>query len=206
MTAALERQREVWRKKAPRYDREMGFWERVLLKDARPLLCSRAHGEVLEVAVGTGRNFGQYPADVHLVGIDLSPEMLALARDRADNDPRSIDLREGNAHALDFPDASFCTVVCTFAMCNIPNQERALAEMYRVLRSGGRLLLVDHVASTNTIALGVQRVLEKLTLRFQGEHLTRRLLPLVVAAGFKIETHRRYSLGIVEELTARRPL
>lgn len=202
--AALERQREVWRKQAAGYDRAMGFWEWALFRGVRPWLCSQARGNVLDLAVGTGRNFDYYPADVHLVGIDLSPEMIALARHRADHDSRSVDLQEGNAQSLNFPDASFDTVVCTFSMCNIPDQEQALGEMHRVLRPGGRLLLVDHVASTNTVVLTVQRILETLTLRFSAEHLTRRPAALLSNAGFEVETCRRHHLGIVEEVVARR--
>lgn len=81
---------------------------------------------------------------------------------------RRVELREGDAHALAFDDDSFDTVVCTFSLCNIPDQQRAIGEMVRVLRPGGPLLLVDHVASTTRVARAVQRALERLSLRFSG--------------------------------------
>lgn len=199
----VARQRELWRRKAPHYDREMGFWERVLFGDAREWVCSRAEGEVLEVAVGTGRNLPFYPSDVRLTGIDLSPEMLAIAHERTRELGRTVTLQEGDAHHLDFPDDAFDTVVCAFSLCNIPDRRRALVEMRRVLRPGGLLVLVDHVSSTNRVALTIQRLLEKLTIRFGGDHLTRRSLPLVLDAGFTVEDRQREKLGIVERLTAR---
>jgi ubiquinone/menaquinone biosynthesis C-methylase UbiE len=140
-----ERLKRHWEKEAPTYDRRMSFFERVLFGDGREWVCSRASGEVLEVAVGTGRNFPFYPQGVRLTGIDLSPPMLEIAWERADEVGVDADLREGDAQELPFPEASFDTVVCTLSLCNIPNDRRAIAEMKRVLRPGGRLLLLDHV-------------------------------------------------------------
>jgi ubiquinone/menaquinone biosynthesis C-methylase UbiE len=141
-----ERLKRVWEREAPTYDRRMGFFERVLFGDGREWVCSRASGEVLEVAVGTGRNFPFYPQGVRLTGIDLSPAMLRIARKRADELGADVDLREGDAQELPFPGTSFETVVCTLSLCNIPGERRAIAEMKCVLRPGGRLLLLDHVS------------------------------------------------------------
>lgn len=202
---AVQRQRRLWEKQAPHYDRQMRFWERRLFGDARAWACSQATGDVLEIAVGTGRNLPFYPDGSRLTGIDLSPAMLEIARKRADELGREVDLREADAHALPYPDASFDTVVCTFSLCNIPDEHRAIAEMHRVLRPGGLLILADHVASTSRLVLGIQRLFEKLTFRWAGDHQTRRPLPIVADSGFTIETQQRYAKGIVERLTARKP-
>ena len=202
---ASERQRRLWEREAPRYDRQMRVWERFLFGDARAWACSQATGDVLEVAIGTGRNLPFYPASTALTGLDLSSAMLQIARNRAHELGRPVDLREGDAHALPYGDASFDTVVCTFSLCNIPNERRAITEMHRVLRPGGLLILADHVASTSRTLLTVQRLFEKLTLRLAGDHQTRRPLPIVKAAGFTIEKSERYKKGIVERLTARKP-
>jgi ubiquinone/menaquinone biosynthesis C-methylase UbiE len=79
-----ERLKRHWEREAPTYDRRMDFFERVLFGDGREWVCSRASGQVLEVAVGTGRNFTFYPQGVRLSGIDLSPAMLEIARKRAE--------------------------------------------------------------------------------------------------------------------------
>ena len=108
---------------------------------------SRRAGVVLELAVGTARNISYYPADVTLTGIELSPEMLAIGRRRAERLGRRVDLRVGDAQALGFPDESFDTVVCTLGLCTIPDPRRAVAKARRVLQPAGRLLLLEHVRS-----------------------------------------------------------
>src|SRR3712207_1423477 len=157
-----ERLKRHWEREAPTYDRRVGFFERVLFGDGRQWVCSRASGKVLEVAVGTGRNFTFYPQGVRLSGIDLSPAMLRIARKRAEELGVDADLREGDAQQLPFAGAFFDTVVCTFSLCTIPDDRRAIAEMKRVLRLGGRLLLLDHVRASSKVWLAVQRVLEQI--------------------------------------------
>jgi ubiquinone/menaquinone biosynthesis C-methylase UbiE len=200
-----ERLKRVWEREAPAYDRRMSFFERVLFGDGREWVCSRASGEVLEVAVGTGRNFPFYPEGVRLTAIDLSPAMLEIARKKTDELGLDADLREGNAQELPFADASFDTVVCTLSLCNISDDLRAIAEMKRVLRPGGRLLLLDHVRASSKVWLAVQRVLEPLSWRFSCDHLLRRPLEHVLAEGFEVEQRERYKAGIVERLSARKP-
>ena len=201
---ATERQRRVWDKRAPTYDRMMGLMEKLLFGDGRAWACSQASGEVLEIAVGTGRNFPFYPDGVRLTGIELSQEMLAIARRRAAELAQEILLLQGDAQALAFPDTSFDTVVCTLSLCSIPDDRKAVAEMKRVLRPGGRLLLLDHVPSTTRVWRGLQWLIEQVTLRVEGEHLLRRPLEHVRAEGFEIEGAERLKAGIVERVSARK--
>ncbi len=200
-----EQVRRIWDKRAPTYDRRMDIFEKLLFGDGRAWVCSRATGDVLEVAVGTGRNFALYPANTRLTGIELSPRMLEIARARARAVGREVDLRESDAQALQFPDEAFDTVVCTLSLCNIPDDRKALAEMKRVLRPNGRLLLLDHIPASSGLVRAMQRLLEQLTLRIEGEHLLRRPLAHVVAQGFEIERVQRLKLGIVERVSARKP-
>ena len=202
---ATAKARRVWDTFAPRYDKSMKFVERMMFGGGREWVCSRARGEVLEVAVGTGLNLPLYPADVRLTGVDLSPEMLALAKDRSVELGREVELLEADAEALPFPDASFDTVVCTLSLCAIPDERAAIAEMRRVLRPGGRLLLLDHIGSHWWPIWAVQRLLELFTARAAGEHQTRRPKPLVAAAGLRIEESQRLKAGVVERLAAVKP-
>lgn len=199
-----ERWRQYWDKHSASYDREMRFFDRVLFKDSRAWVCSQAVGETLEVGVGTGLNLPLYPEKVRLTGIDLSTAMLAIARHQAGLLDHPVELREADAHALPFPDASFDTVVCTFSLCAIPDDRRAVAEMKRVLRPGGRLLLADHVAGSLWPVRAVQRLLEVVTVPQGGEHFLRRPYDLVRAEGLEIERQQRFNLGIVERLAARK--
>jgi ubiquinone/menaquinone biosynthesis C-methylase UbiE len=156
-----ERRRRAWDKQASSYDKQIGWCERrVLGTDSRQWVCSRARGDALEVAIGTGLNLPLYASDVRLTGLDLSGGMLQIARDRARELGREVDLREGDAHELPFPDESFDSVVCTFSLCNIPDVDRALAEMKRVLKPGGRLLLADHIRSAAKPVFWIQKLIE----------------------------------------------
>ena len=200
-----ERLRRYWDKHAGSYDREMGFLDRHLFGDTRDWVCSQASGEVLEVAIGTGLNLPHYPRQVRLTGVEWSPAMLDLARRRADELGRHVDLRLGDAQALEFPDGSFDTVVCTFSLCGIADDRRAVAEMDRVLRPGGLLLLADHVEASRWYARAAQRLIDLVTVPLGGEHFRRRPITHVQALGYAIERHQRFKLGIVERLAARKP-
>ncbi|MEV8311752.1 class I SAM-dependent methyltransferase [Streptomyces flavidovirens] len=138
-----ERLRRYWDKHARSYDRQLRFFDRTLFGESRSWVCSQATGDVLEVAIGTGLNLPLYPLGVRLTGIEWSPKMLAIARRRADDLVRTADLRQGDAQALPFPDASFDTVVCTLSLCAMPDDQRAIAKVSRVLKPGGRLLLLE---------------------------------------------------------------
>lgn len=197
--------RTFWDQCAPRYDRQVRHFERLLFPGGRGWACGQAAGAVLEVGVGTGLNLPWYPDWIRLTGIDLSPGMLAIARDRARTLGMKADLREASVDALPFADASFDTVISTITLCNVPDERAAIAEMSRVLRPGGRLILSDHVASDRRWMLAIQRALEPLLLSVACDHLTRRPLPLVEEAGLAVERSERFRAGVVERLTAVKP-
>lgn len=200
---SVDRWRRYWNKHAATYDRQMGFFDRWLFRDSRAWVCGRAGGDVLEVAVGTGLNLPFYPAEAKLTGIDLSAAMLHIARARAADLGRTIDLLEGDARHLTFPDASFDAVVCTFGLCAIPDHRQALVEMTRVLKPGGSLLLADHVQARTPVARAVQRVIELGSVPLAGEHFLRRPSQLLPELGYRLERQQRFGpFGVVERVAA----
>lgn len=203
-TLELERVRRIWDEQAPRFDRAMGFWERLLFAGGRQWVCAQASGEVLEIAVGTGRNLPYYRDEARITGIDVSPAMLEIGRRRATALGRLVDLRLGDAQALEFQDRSFDTVVCTPSLCSIPDARRAVAEAKRVLRPGGHMLLLEHVRSPIRWIYALQRLLERLTRRSSGDFLTREPLTYLRAEDFVIEDVQRSKWGIVERIRARK--
>jgi ubiquinone/menaquinone biosynthesis C-methylase UbiE len=204
-TAETERVLGLYEKEAGKYDREMNFFDRLLFAGGREWVCSQAAGDVLEIGIGTGRNLPHYRADVSLIGIELSPAMLEIARARARELGREVDLRVGDAQALEFPDDSFDAVVCTLSLCTIPDDRAAVAEVRRVLRPGGRFLLLEHVRSpVLPVRLG-QRLLDPLAVRFEADHLLREPLEHLRAERFEVERFERSKLGIVERVVARKP-
>lgn len=195
MDERTRRVRGDWDRAANTYDRGEGL-QRLLVGGTRKRLCAWARGRVLEVAVGSGHNLPYYPDGVELTGVDLSPEMLARARERATGSGIRVTLTEGDAQDLRFADATFDTVVCALAFCVIPDQRRALEQMLRVLRPGGLLLLVDHIEYTRWPMRGREE-----------RKANPRGLPRAIAqeVGFTVLEHGRTVLGLVEHVVARSP-
>jgi ubiquinone/menaquinone biosynthesis C-methylase UbiE len=203
----LQRRKQLlqryWAKEAHRYDKQMTFWERRIFgTNHRVWACSRAIGDTLEVAIGTGLNLPHYPLAVRLTGVDLSPEMLDIAAQRAAELGREVALQEGDALDLPFPEGRFDTVVCTYSLCNVPDEFIAVGEMKRTLKHGGKLLLVDHVRSSVKPIYWAQRMFEFISIRREGEHMTRRPLDQVRQHGFEIEEQQRSKAGVVERIAA----
>jgi ubiquinone/menaquinone biosynthesis C-methylase UbiE len=195
--------RRAWNDLAPRYDRQMGWWERRLFGTGnRRWVGRRARGRVLDVAVGTGLNLPYYPDRTTVAGVDLSRRMLDVARRRAAELRRPGRLVEGDAHRLPVADRSVDTVVCTFSLCNVPDVHQALTEMRRVLRPGGQLVLVDHVRSTVLPIRWLQKGVEVISVRVDGDHMTRRPAEALAEHGFEIVERERFRAGIVERLVA----
>lgn len=195
-------QQTVWDRTAAGYDATTALVERTMLAPVRRWLLADADRDVLEVAVGTGANLPYYPEGVAVVGVELSGPMLAQAGARARREGREVHLVQADALALPFDDASFDTVVCTFALCGITPPDEALTQMLRVLRPGGRLLLADHVASSSAPVRVLQAGADRLTAA-AGEYWRRRPLDWVRSAGLVVERHRSSRLRLVEAFAAR---
>jgi SAM-dependent methyltransferase len=198
--------RRIYAKEAAKFECGTDFFERRLLgTEHRGWACSQARGETLEVAIGTGLNLPHYPSELRLTGVDLSPDMLAYARKRSKQIGRRVTLSEGDAHDLPFTDSSFDTVVCTYALCSVPDVPQAISEMKRVLKPGGRLILVDHIRSSVKPLFWLQWLIEYVPSRTKGEYMTRRPALHVAAANFDIQARDRLRMGIVERLVAVKP-
>ena len=171
----------------------------------RDLWSSVEGARVLEVGVGTGLNFGFHPADLAVTGIDIAPKMLEAARRRAARLEAPVCLELGDVQALRFPNASFDTVVATFVFCSVPDAVRGLRELRRVLRPGGRLLLLEHVISSRPWLAAVMRALDPLTVRLSGAHIARNTFGNVEQAGFVDVVARSLLLDVVQYIDARAP-
>ena len=120
--------------------------------------------QVLEVGVGTGMALDAFPPYVHVVGIDPSEAMLAQAHDKIrDNEWRHVELREGDALNLDFPDNSFDDVVTFHVITVVPDPLRMMSEMVRVCKPGGRIVIVNHFASPNPVLYFLNTVVNPIT-------------------------------------------
>jgi ubiquinone/menaquinone biosynthesis C-methylase UbiE len=168
-------------------------------------LCAQAEGETLEIGIGRGRTLAFYPPGIRLHGLEIDPRSLEAASRRAAELGLAVELREGDAERLPYPEEHFDTVVFCFSLCTIPDDRRAIAEAARVLRCRGRLLIVEHVRSSSTVIRAVQRLAEPLTVRIRDDHLTRDPLEHVLAEELEVEYLERRRFGLVERIVARKP-
>ncbi len=149
---------DAYRRWAPVYDYTFGLVAGQSRRHAVRVL-NKSRGRVLEVGVGTGLSLPDYQRHLEVVGIDLSPEMLEKARERVDEARLNnvTGLHEMDASDLKFPDGSFDTVVAMFVMTVVPDPEKVMRELARVVKPGGEVLLVNHFSQTEGVRGWVER-------------------------------------------------
>lgn len=155
----------------------------------RRRVTSAAEGRVLEIGIGSGLNLPFYPASVdEIIGLEPSPKLAGMTRRAAKDTSLHVSLIEGSAEAIPLDGGSIDTVVTTWTLCTIPDADRALGEMRRVLRPGGQLLFVEHGLSPEE---GVRKWQDRLTPVWKviggGCHLNRPIRALIENGGFRID-------------------
>jgi len=169
------------------YDRFMDRIDRVGAAEHRRRLVEEAGGEVLEIGAGTGKNLPLYGAAERVVALDPDPAMRARALDAAREARVPVEVVEGDAMALPFPDASFDTVVFSLVLCTVPDLGRALAEARRVLRPGGTLRFYEHVRAADPhLARWQDRLERPWGWIGRGCHPNRDTAAAVAVAGFGV--------------------
>jgi ubiquinone/menaquinone biosynthesis C-methylase UbiE len=180
----------------------MGFYNNVIL----PRLChlvmrnrslvpyrerviASAEGRVLEIGIGSGLNLPFYGPHVReIVGLEPAPRLIAMARQVAERIPMPVTFMEESAAAIPLDDNAVDTVVMTWTLCTIPQADRALSEMRRVLKPNGRLLFVEHGLAPDD---GVRRWQDWLTPAWKrisgGCHLNRPIQSMIESAGFRFD-------------------
>jgi ubiquinone/menaquinone biosynthesis C-methylase UbiE len=155
----------------------------------RQRIVGAAEGRVLEVGVGSGLNFPIYGATVtSVIGLEPSPELLKMARPRASAAAVPIALLDASAEAIPLDSGSIDTIVTTWTLCTIPDAQRALTEMRRVLKPVGALLFVEHGRAPEPGIARWQDRLDPLWSSLAGGcHLNHKMDDLIAGSGFRIE-------------------
>lgn len=190
---------------ARNYDRGMWVLERTRLSGLRRLVVEHAGGEILEIGAGTGANMPLYRAGATVTAIDLRPGHLAMAADKERRRHQRLDFAVtcADAQQLPFPAATFDTVLGTLVFCSIDHPEAALAEIWRVLRPGGRLILLEHVRGRTPMSRRLTDWLNPLWFAVQGTcRLNRDTATTVAAAGFRIDATSDHARGIIQVIQA----
>jgi ubiquinone/menaquinone biosynthesis C-methylase UbiE len=155
----------------------------------------QAAGQVLEVGIGTGLNLAFYDRGKvqKLVGVDPALEMHALARRRSQRLGLPVELLQLSAEQLPVESGSFDTVICTYTLCSVEAPDKALREVRRVLRPGGKLLFAEHGLAPDQPVARWQARLEPYWSRIAGGcHLTRDVPRLLAEAGFSANMEASY--------------
>lgn len=166
---------------------------------------SLAYGRVLEVGVGTGLNLPYYSERCQeIVGIDLSPGMLVRATEKAKHSKMPVRLALMDVQDLSLQSASFDCALVAFVFCTVPDPAQGLRECFRVLKPGGKLILLEHMGSDKPWLRKIMNWLNPLTVRLMGDHINRRTACLTVEAGFLPESAENLFSDIVRLIVARR--
>jgi len=162
-------------------------------------IIGQAHGVVLEVGAGGGQNFPFYdPTRVERVeAVEPDEAMLVEARRALSTAPVPITPTHARVESLPFPDTHFESAVATLVFCSVGDPERGLREIWRVLKPGGTLLLLEHVRAQGSITSWVQDALVPVTTRCMGnDHWNRDTLQTVLHTGFQTTQVRQLSGGL----------
>ena len=188
MLSTFERYQRI----APVYDvLELPF-EYGRYRQIRRLLFQGLAGRLLDAGVGTGRNFPFYPPGTSVVGIDISPAMLARAERRRKAAAAEIELRQMDVTRLDFADQTFDGAVATFLFCVLPDQLQVsgLKELGRVVKPGGTVRLLEYVRPKHTVRRALALLWEPWIAWAYGASFDRRTEERIPAAGLQIQESR----------------
>ena len=154
----------------------------------RSLLWSKADGQmILEVGVGTGASFPYYPRGVSITAVDFSANMLKFAREKAAKLNQTVTLEEMDIQSLEFADNTFDNVVASLVFCSVPDPVQGLSEIRRVLKPGGKAVLLEHVISSGRVSGAIMNLLNPLVLWTAGDNINRHTIENVTKSGLTIE-------------------
>jgi ubiquinone/menaquinone biosynthesis C-methylase UbiE len=180
------------------------------LAEHRDELLEGLRGRVLELGAGNGMNFRHYPSTVsEVVAVEPEPYLRGLAQEAAAQISVPIGVVEGDADALPFAEGGFDAAIASLVLCTVPDQDRALSELHRVIRPGGELRFYEHVIAKAPRYARFQRAAATVWPWFAGGcHPDRSTGDAIERAGFVIERARRFTFApvAVEVVTAPRIL
>ena len=200
-----ETARKRYNRIAPVYDLMEGLVERSRYSVWREILWSKVEGtKILEVGVGTGKNFPYYPVDKEIIAIDFSEKMLCRARVKAKKQNVKVNLQQMDVQNMSFEDNTFDTVVAAFVFCSVPDPIKGLQEVKRVCKPGGKILLMEHVLSANRVIAWMMNLANPIVVKVMGPNINRRTVENVANSDLKLEKVMDLAAGIFKLIEARK--
>ncbi len=193
----------IYDKFAKGYDKALAPFEKRFLSEwrAETLAFLPEDAKLLEIGAGTGLNFRFYPKCKHAAASEISQKMLEIAKEK--NKRENLSLVQADAENLPFAADSFDAALATLVFCSIPNPEKAFAELQRVVRKNGRIVLLEHVRPQ-----GISRYffdfLNVFTVRLIADHFNRDTAQIAEKSGLRILEVRKKAFGIVNLIVCER--
>ncbi|MFW5443442.1 MAG: class I SAM-dependent methyltransferase [Methylococcaceae bacterium] len=186
MEAESEKIKHRYNRIAPFFDALEGVLEGLFFKLWRKTLWDKVQGEhVLEVGVGTGKNFSFYPQDIQITALDFSEKMLERAKVKQRRNDIHVNLELMDIQSLCYADNSFDTVIATFVFCSVPQPVKGLQELYRVCKPGGQVLLLEHVLSSKPLMAKIMHLINPIVATVFGANINRQTVKSVQGCGFE---------------------
>jgi len=190
---------------APYFEALEAVMEGLFFKSWRKKLWEKVEGyHILEVGVGTGKNFDYYPDNARITAIDFSQEMLKQAAHKKDRKNTSVELNLMDVQSLYFADNSFDTVIGSFVFCSVPLPLKGLKELHRVCKPGGQVLLLEHVLSSKPVIAKVMNFVNPAIVALAGANINRNTVKNVKACGFASVRVDERSGDIIKLIEARK--
>jgi ubiquinone/menaquinone biosynthesis C-methylase UbiE len=190
---------------APYFEGMEAVMEGLFFRSWRKRLWAKVEGHhILEVGVGTGKNFDYYPKNARITAIDFSEQMLKQAEKKRDRKNVNVELELMDVQSLYFADNSFDTVICSFVFCSVPLPVKGLKELYRVCKPGGQVLLLEHVLSSNRVLAAVMNLINPIVVRLVGANINRNTVKNVKACAFTSVNVDERSSDIIKLIEARK--
>lgn len=204
---ATDTARRRYNRIAPIYDLMEGVVELTRYSRWRRLLWNKVEGgNILEIGVGTGKNFAYYPPGVRITAIDFSGKMLRRAREKASREDIKVNLQQMDVQNLTFEDNTFDTAVGSFIFCSVPDPIRGLEEVKRVVKPNGKVILLEHVLSGKRFIAGLMNLANPIVTRIMGSNINRRTVDNVTRSGLVVEQVTDLAAGIFKLIEARKVL
>ena len=166
-----------------------GVWRKQLLSYSR--------GSILEIGVGNGNNFKYYPPGVKVTATEPGPRTIEKAKQAASAYAVKADFIESTADALEFPESSFDTIICTFSLSAYEKPAQILERFDKWCRPDGTILLLEYGLSKYSLVNWLQRKWEPYHFRRTGSHINRDMLAIISASKLRVKKVEVKYAGIV---------